>query len=175
MARATAPPTSTSISMPTTQEILERHPRLKLVQEQEVLQAQQLRVTGRSAGRAAAYESDPVSEKELIRDVLYAFQGISGKYVRLETNQFHISRTHATTSTCSLVIRLCELGVHFLSVNNFVTRTKQGGSSLTALVASAYMHLSHWCSGLCRWASRGTFRLLSLCSCPGGAGDLKNS
>lgn len=64
-----------------------------------------------------------VDESELLRDVIFAFQGIDGKYVRYDTliDGFVVDpKVGVPRGTRDLIRKLCELGWLFKKLKNFV-------------------------------------------------------
>ncbi|KAK7285463.1 hypothetical protein RJT34_20236 [Clitoria ternatea] len=71
-------------------------------------------------------EENEVSEEVLVRDVLYASQGVNGKYVKFdsEINRFVLlDSVRVPRSTRSMVDRLCELGSLFKKVSGYISHS----------------------------------------------------
>ena len=69
---------------------------------------------------------EELSEQALLRDVVFAFQGIDGKYVRWSNraNAFMVDpRTGVLQAVRTLVGKLCEMGWLFRRVREFIRRT----------------------------------------------------
>lgn len=118
---------------------------------------------GACAWRIANAGAAHVAEDELVRDVLYLLQGLSGRHVRVKHEwmlpgdapsaaatptmrlEFDESAGSISAPTKDMVHRLAELGQLFVRVSRYVdTHTHRGGSGL---VAQSLCHfISHECS-----------------------------
>lgn len=74
-------------------------------------------------------ESD-VSEQALVRDVLYACQGIDGRYVKFnkEADGFMVEESvKVPRATRTLIRRLCEVGWLYMRVKNHISESVENG------------------------------------------------
>ena len=78
---------------------------------------------------------DLVKESDIVRDLLYVFQGIEGKLIQFSFAEDAFILQHSlmvSPSTRKIVNELCELGWLFKKVNDWVTRN--GGDSSNSSV-----------------------------------------
>ncbi|XP_061346388.1 gamma-tubulin complex component 3 [Gastrolobium bilobum] len=74
-------------------------------------------------------EENEVSEEVLVRDVLYACQGVDGKYVKFESenNEYALSDSiRVPRATRTMVNKLCELGGLFKKVTGYIWQSMDG-------------------------------------------------
>ncbi|EEC84667.1 hypothetical protein OsI_31569 [Oryza sativa Indica Group] len=105
---------------------------------------------GRDAGGALQYtelvlDETEVSEAALVRDVLYACQGIDGRYVRFDkgSDAYDLpDGVRVPRSTRTLVRKLCELGWLFRKVRGFISdnisRSPSDAATEVGTVAQAF-------------------------------------
>ena len=77
--------------------------------------------------------SDQVRESDIVRDLLYVFQGIEGKLIHYSFAEDAFILQHSlmvTPSTRKIINELCELGWLFKRVNDWLKRNVETSASM---------------------------------------------
>jgi len=76
---------------------------------------------------------DQVREQDIVRDLLYVFQGIEGKLIQYSFAEDAFVLQHSlmvTPSTRKIINELCELGWLFKKVNDWLKRNVETSASM---------------------------------------------
>jgi gamma-tubulin complex component 3 len=91
---------------------------------------------------AHARQQHTVPETDLIRDLIYLFQGIDGQYIRYDTathDPLFAPGIHVSKPMTELVFKLTETGWFYTKVRDFVQFNNHGGLTGQSLCA-AFQH-----------------------------------